>query len=396
MKRIRPDYYDKFTCIADQCPTTCCQEWKIAVDDETLRRWKMMTPPDTLRRQRTHLSDYTVKKEGVRVIRLEEDHRCPFLADDKLCCLVSAYGDSVLSETCTVFPREVHAFADHEEETLMPCCPAVIDLWKESESIVFPKVAQESGEDWFNLFRIREMLLLLFKEESVPVEELIKEAFYILLELDKQDEVTERVIDDYFSAKSVAKLRDAIAEIPVDVLDTMDECNELLQDLSVNYRKEGLYTKYLDPVIAQAEKLSETYEEESMREALEQFGKKFTAYEPLMRKFLQNEIYSDLLVPDGSLDGMIVALQWIAMEYAVIRHAVFLCYYRKKNEVSQHIVSEGESEDVSTIPYEIVRDYLVVITRMTGYEEEDMYEYLENSFESVQWEWGYFALIVGR
>lgn len=278
----------------------------------------------------------------------------------------------------------------------MPCCPAVIDLWKESESIVFPKVAQESGEDWFNLFRIREMLLQIFKEESVPVEELIKEAFYILLELDNQDEVTERVIDDYFSAKSVAKLRDAIAEIPVDVLDTMDECNELLQDLSVNYRKEGLYTKYLAPVIAQAEKLSETYEEESMREALEQFGKKFTAYEPLMRKFLQNEIYSDLLVPDGSLDGMIVALQWIAMEYAVIRHAVFLCYYRKENEVSQHIVSEGESEDVSTIPYEIVRDYLVVITRMTGYEEEDIYEYLENSFESVQWEWGYFALIVGR
>ena len=166
MKRIRPDYYDKFTCIADQCPTTCCQEWKIAVDDETSRRWKMMTPPDTLRRQRTHLSDYTVKKEGVRVIRLEEDHRCPFLADDKLCCLVSAYGDSVLSETCTVFPREVHTFADHEEETLMPCCPAVIDLWKESESIVFPKVAQESGEDWFNLFRIREMLLQLFKAQS--------------------------------------------------------------------------------------------------------------------------------------------------------------------------------------------------------------------------------------
>lgn len=100
------------------------------------------------------------------MIRLEEDHRCPFLADDKLCCLVSAYGDSVLSETCTVFPREVHAFADHEEETLMPCCPAVIDLWKESESIVFPKVAQESGEDWFNLFRIREMLFLCFLKRN--------------------------------------------------------------------------------------------------------------------------------------------------------------------------------------------------------------------------------------
>ena len=25
MKRIRPDYYDKFACIADQCSITCCQ-----------------------------------------------------------------------------------------------------------------------------------------------------------------------------------------------------------------------------------------------------------------------------------------------------------------------------------------------------------------------------------
>ena len=164
----------------------------------------------------------------------------------------------------------------------------------------------------------------------------------------------------------------------VDVLDTMDECNELLQDLAVNYRKEGLYRRYLDSVIAQAETLSKTYEEETMRDSLQQFADTFAAYEPLMRKFLQNEIYSDLLVPDGSLGSMIVALQWIAMEYAVTRHAIFL------------------SCDHSSIRYETVRDYLVVITRMTGYDEEDIYEYLENSFESLLWEWGYFALIVGN
>ena len=148
--------------------------------------------------------------------------------------------------------------------------------------------------------------------------------------------------------------------------------------MAVNYRKEGLYRRYLDPVIKQAETLSETYEEETMRDSLQQFADTFAAYEPLMRKFLQNEIYSDLLVPDGSLDSMIVALQWIAMEYAVIRHAIFL------------------SCDHSSIRYETVRDYLVVITRMTGYDEEDIYEYLENSFESLLWEWGYFALIVGN
>ena len=38
----------------------------------------------------------------------------------------------------------------------------------------------------------------------------------------------------------------------------------------------------------------------------------------------------------------------------------------------------------------------VVISRMTGYEEEDVREYLENSFEELLWEWGYFALITGK
>lgn len=92
-----------------------------------------------------NLSAYTTKKDGGRVIRLDEEHKCPFLSENRLCRLVSAYGDSVLSETCTVFPREVHRFETHEEEVLMPCCPAVIDLWAEEENVVFPEVP-ENGE----------------------------------------------------------------------------------------------------------------------------------------------------------------------------------------------------------------------------------------------------------
>ena len=46
------------------------------------------------------------------------------------------------------------------------------------------------------------------------------------------------------------------------------------------------------------------------------------------------------------------------------------------------------------LTYEQVRDYLVILMRMTGYDEDDIYEYLENSFEELVWEWGYFALVV--
>ena len=48
MKNYQPDYYNNIKCIADKCSITCCQEWKIAVDDATNRKWKKLSPPDTL------------------------------------------------------------------------------------------------------------------------------------------------------------------------------------------------------------------------------------------------------------------------------------------------------------------------------------------------------------
>lgn len=375
MRRVRPDYYKKFQCIADKCTITCCQEWKIGVDNETNRKWKKLLPPDTVVDKKKNLSAYTVKKDGMRVIVLDEKLRCPFLNEEKLCRLVCTYTDRVLSDTCTQFPREVHRFSTHEEETLMPCCPAVIDIWKDAEKIVFPKVDREYKN---LLFVIREHMMELLEDSTQRLEDQLKQGFYILLELNKQDSLTMQLINEYFSSESAAQLREAISQIPMDELDSMDECNELLQDLAVNYQKEGLYKKYLDPILLQAEKLSETYVADTMCEDLQLFDKQFRQWKPLLRKFLLNEFYSDLLVPDGNLESMIVSMQWIGMEYAVIRHSVFLKWMERKQ-----------------FTYEELRDYMVVITRMTGYEQEDIVEYLKNSFESLVWDWGYFALVTG-
>lgn len=375
MRRVRPDYYEKFQCIADRCTITCCQEWKIGVDNETNRKWKKLLPPDTVVDKKKNLSAYTVKKDGMRVIALDEKHRCPFLNEEKLCRLLCTYTDRVLSDTCTQFPREVHRFSTHEEETLMPCCPAVIDIWKDAKEIVFPKVDREYKD---LLFAIREHMMELLEDSTQRLEDQLKQGFYILLELNKQDSLTMQLVNEYFSGESVAQLREAIAQIPMDELDSMDECNELLQDLAVNYQKEGLYKKYLDPILLQAKQLSETYAADAMCEDLQLFEKQFRQWQPLLRMFLLNEFYSDLLVPDGDLESMIVSMQWIGMEYAVIRHSVFLKWLERKQ-----------------FTYEELRDYMVVITRMTGYEQEDIVEYLQNSFESLVWDWGYFALVTG-
>ena len=68
-----PDYYSKFTCIADRCPITCCQEWKIGVDADTNRKWKKLQAPETVPEQKKNLSAYTIKKDGQRVIGLDSD-----------------------------------------------------------------------------------------------------------------------------------------------------------------------------------------------------------------------------------------------------------------------------------------------------------------------------------
>ena len=383
--RIHPDFFEQFTCTADKCPLTCCQEWKIAVDEETNQRWKTLTPPESASVQKKSLSEYTIEKDGERVIGLDAEHRCPFLSENKLCRLVTTYGDEVLSETCTVFPREVHVFESHEEETLMPCCPAVIDLWRAAGTLRFPeapgrKDGKGTGSEEMILLQIRKLIIRLIQNDQKSLREALLESFYIMLELHKEA-LSEDLVSEYFSRKTLEELETAVREVRILLTDTIAECNELLQDLAVNYRREGLYQSFLEPVVKEAEILSGDFDEEELTERWGLFQAQLANYKSLFRCFFGNEIFSDLVMPEGDLEQMITQLQWIAMEFVAIRQSLFLKWLQ---------------EGCGDLSFETVRDYMVVISRMTGYDEEDVREYLENSFETLLWDWGYFALIVGH
>jgi lysine-N-methylase len=55
----------------------------------------------------------------------------------------------------------------------------------------------------------------------------------------------------------------------------------------------------------------------------------------------------------------------------------------------------AENREKERLNYDIIREIIVVVSRMTGYDEDDIYEYMANSFQSVVWKWGYMALIIG-
>lgn len=389
MKNYQPDYYNNFKCIADKCSITCCQEWKIAVDNATNRKWKKLSA-DKVSGKSDNLSSYTCHKVGSLVIKLDEKHRCPFLSKDKLCHLVMTYSDEVLSETCALFPREIHRFSTHEERTLMPCCPAVIDLWCE-KPVTFP-VISETRNNLSTAFLIRDNLIKLISDQGLSVEQALLDGLYILLELYKNQPITNAHIQEYFSGHTLNELNTAMEDIHIPDEDTFIECNELLQDLSVNYCKEGLYTAFLQPVLTEACRYSNIYSQSdnnSMSRTLQTSQKQFcsmlTDYDIVFRNYLANELFSDLISPEASstkkiIEHMIIKMQWIMIEYTAIRQSLFLWYSHNAN---------------SPLTYETIREHIVIISRMTGYDDDDICEYLENSFAKLIWDWGYAALIMG-
>ena len=388
-KEIKASYYDNFACVADRCSLTCCREWKIAVDDKTYDKWKRLTPPESVKTKNETLDAFVQMKDGGRVICLEENQKCPFLNCDKLCKLVTVYGDSVLSETCQIFPREIHEFEDRKEYTLMPCCPEALELLYQQEKfeVVTVDALERSEETQQCLRLLRDKMISYVQREDVAVEESLLVLFYLLLDLWEQCGETEEEKEKLLvTSKILQEITEAVANVELPMEYTFEERNELFLDLSVNYRREGLYKEFLEPLAEEAEWISKRFSEQGesawksdLQEKVTEFENHMKKYNGFMKRFLASEIFADVLGEDGDLESMVVKFQWLSLEYAVIRQALFLHWLKHKD-----------------LQFEDLRDYMAVVCRMTGYEDDDIYEYLENSFESLVWDWGYFALIIGK
>lgn len=367
------DFYNTFSCIADRCPITCCQEWKIAVDDDTFKRWKKLQ-----KQTKDCLTELTEEKEGGIVMKLTKAHQCPHLSDKKLCELVRKYGETSISETCQVFPRVVHEFDEYKEYSLTSCCPEVVDLLAKRESV---KLLGEEESEKSSLCEIRSLMVQIIQNKRIALDHGLMIGFYCLLELMEEDKLTPQAIHKYKDQENLLELSQLIQDMKFQPLDTFDENNELLLDIAENYRKQNLYTRFLEPIACKAEELIEGYDEEEIELKLDEFQKRYGQYEMLLRNYLTVEFYNTFLVPDSDLESLAIMMQWIGLEYVVIRQAIFLKWLTKEEK---------------ELAYEDVRDYIVVISRMTGYDQEDIYEYLENSFQDLLWDWGYFALVIGN
>lgn len=388
---IKMNYYDTFRCTADQCDFTCCQEWRIGVDEKTFQKWKELklkaVDSDGENQPELILCDCVEKEEAGQIIKLGKDKKCPFLNEKKLCKVVLELGEDHLSETCTTFPRQINTFEDRTEYSLDPGCPAVVDLLNQklnvgqllNDRLVEKEVS--SAQSSSLLYLVREMIFTILEDETYLLTERMMMIFYALLELLEEKHLTKEKINAYKNRKQLQPLADAIRKMKFNSADSFFERNELFLDVVENYRKQMLYVDYLEEISMLAEGLEEAYSEDEIIEKLQVFKEEFAAYEQLLKNYLVAEIFGNCLLPDMELKDVVIAFQWITLEYSVIQQAIFLKW-----------LAGGEK----AVTYGMVKSYITVISRVTGYDQSDIKEYLENSFESMVWEWGYLALIVGN
>lgn len=117
-----PKYYNHFSCIASQCPDSCCKEWNVDVDDVAARFYRELTGPlgDRLREVLQDTPDGT--------IMTIEDGRCPMWRQDGLCQIQAELGHDALCKTCREFPRLRHDYGDFVELGLELSCPEAARL----------------------------------------------------------------------------------------------------------------------------------------------------------------------------------------------------------------------------------------------------------------------------
>lgn len=127
---LQPTYFEKFSCIGPVCEDTCCSGWKVSVDKRTFQKYRKVTGGTIAKdlrtnvtRERANPSDSSYAK-----IKADENMKCSFLNEDKLCNIFIELGESYMCDTCTFFPRQMTAIDQRVEIDLSVACPEAARL----------------------------------------------------------------------------------------------------------------------------------------------------------------------------------------------------------------------------------------------------------------------------
>ena len=170
----KPEYFDRFRCIAGACPDSCCKEWDVQVDETSAEFYRTLPGPlgDRLR-------EVLSSEDGETVITII-DGRCPMWRADGLCRIQAELGEAALCKTCREFPRLTHDYGDFLELQLELSCPeaAKFILNAQPSAPVVTEVPGSGEADYDAdamavLKSTRDVMLSILSDTSRPVGEVL-------------------------------------------------------------------------------------------------------------------------------------------------------------------------------------------------------------------------------
>lgn len=175
MKLVAPDYYEKFSCIANKCKHNCCIGWEIDIDDFTLTYY------ETVKGEMGERLKNSISYEGDSPhFSLGEKERCPFLNKDNLCDIIAELSEDALCDICADHPRFRNYFSDRTEIGLGLCCESAAKLILQNTDKVNLIVLdndgyreEKGGESERKLEKLRKRLFDIIQNRERSIEERI-------------------------------------------------------------------------------------------------------------------------------------------------------------------------------------------------------------------------------
>lgn len=169
MTITKPDYFDRFRCLAGGCPDSCCKEWEVQVDADSAAVYQELPGMlgDDLRR--------VLRYEDGEFLMTITDRRCPMWRQDGLCRIQAELGEGALCKTCREFPRLTHDYGDFVELGLELSCPEAARLILNGHSAFITEEAPGDGQAEYDpeamdaLKASREKALALLADSMRPV-----------------------------------------------------------------------------------------------------------------------------------------------------------------------------------------------------------------------------------
>ncbi len=171
MIHFYPEYFNKFKCIANRCPDSCCQGWDVVVDEESENYYNTVKGSFGDKIRNVTVTD----EDGDRIFTLK-NRRCPFWNNDELCDIYINLGDEHLCETCKKFPRITMEFEGFTEHTLSLACPEAASIIL-SEDFIIPLSNYNSDDNILNfLLSARKETFTIFADNTKSFKERFKDA----------------------------------------------------------------------------------------------------------------------------------------------------------------------------------------------------------------------------